>query len=123
MKDKWTRYEYRKERTSRKVRETALVAGRPRLTVHRSLKYIYAQVVDDANGKTLAACSSLEKAISGGKGKSAKNVEAAKKVGEELAKKALAAGVKQVAFDRGASVYHGRVKALAEGARAGGLEF
>ena len=95
MKDKWTRYGYRKERNSRNVRETALENGRPRLTVHRSLKYIYAQIVDDANGKTLAAASSLEKEIGGGKGKTAKNVSIAKKVGEAVAKKALAAGVKK----------------------------
>lgn len=122
MKDKWTRHEYRKERTRDRVRETTIANGRPRLTVHRSLKYIYAQVVNDADGKTLAAASSLEKAVVG-KGKTAKNLDAAKKVGELLAKKAIAAGVKQVAFDRGGNIYHGRVKALAEAARAGGLEF
>ena len=120
MKDKWTRYEYRKQRTRSRLAEKS--AGRPRLTVHRSLKYIYAQVVDDAQEKTLAAASSLSKELAGGK-KSAKNVEAARKVGELLAKKAVAAGVKKVAFDRGARLYHGRVKALAEAARAGGLEF
>jgi len=123
MKDKWTRYQYRQQRTRDSVRETTISNGRPRLTVHRSLKYIYAQVVDDANGKTLAFASSLEKEIKGGKAQSAKNVEAAKKVGSALAKKALAAGVKQVAFDRGGHIYHGRIKALAEAARAGGLEF
>jgi large subunit ribosomal protein L18 len=120
MKDKWTRYEYRKERTRERVREITINNGRPRLTVHRSLKYIYAQVVDDANGKTLAYASSLSKGL---KGKSNKNVGAAKKVGEEIAKKAIAAGVKQVAFDRGGQIYHGRIKAVAEAARAGGLEF
>ena len=123
MKDKWTRYGYRQDRTRKNIRETTISNGRPRLTVHRSLKYIYAQVVDDAAGKTLAYASSLEEGIVT-KGKaSAKNVGAAKKVGEALAKKAIAAGVKQVAFDRGAHIYHGRVKALAEAARAGGLEF
>ncbi len=119
MKDKWTRYEYRKERTRNNLREATIGSGRPRLTVHRSLRYIYAQVVDDANGKTLAYASSVEN----GAGRSAKNVDAAKKVGELLAKKAVAAGVKKVAFDRGGHIYHGRVKALAEAARAGGLEF
>lgn len=123
MKDKWTRHEYRTERTRDRVRETTINNGRPRLTVHRSLKYIYAQVVDDANGKTLAYASSLQKELNSGKGKSNKNVDAAKKVGELIAKKAIAAGVKQVAFDRGGNIYHGRVKALAEAARAGGLEF
>ena len=120
MKDKWTRYEYRKNRTRDRLAEKG--GGRPRLTVHRSLKYIYAQVVDDAQQKTLAAASSLSKELAGGK-KSAKNRDAAKKVGELLAKRAVEAGVKKVAFDRGAHLYHGRVKALAEAARAGGLEF
>ncbi|MDE2039726.1 MAG: 50S ribosomal protein L18 [Elusimicrobia bacterium] len=123
MKDKWTRYEYRTRRTRDGLREATINNGRPRLTVHRSLKYIYAQVVDDAKGKTLAFASSLEKEVGGGGGKSAKNVAAAKKVGAAIAKKALAAGVKQVAFDRGGRIYHGRVKALAEAAREGGLEF
>ena len=121
MKDKWTRYEYRKGRSRRKIAEKA--NGRPRLTVHRSLKYIYAQIIDDAQGKTLASASSLSKEIKPEKAASAKNVASAKKVGELLAKKAVAAGVKQVAFDRGAHIYHGRVKALAEAARAGGLDF
>ena len=119
MKDKWTRYEYRTQRTRDRVRETTVNNGRPRLTVHRSLKYIYAQVVDDANGKTLAYASSQE----GAKGKTSKNLASAKKVGEAIAKKAIAAGVKQVAFDRGGNIYHGRIKALADAARAGGLEF
>jgi large subunit ribosomal protein L18 len=116
MKSKWDRYEYRKTRTRDHLAERA--NGRPRLTVHRSLKYIYAQVVDDQAGKTLAAASSLSKEAKGGK-----NLASAKKVGELIAKKALAAGVKQVCFDRGAHIYHGRVKALADAARAGGLEF
>lgn len=119
MKDKATRFEYRKERTRDHLREAA--NGRPRLSVHRTLRYIYAQVIDDAQGKTLAAASSLSKELKAKKG--GKNVETAKKVGELVAKKALAAGVKQVAFDRGARIYHGRIKAVADGARAGGLEF
>ena len=123
MKDKWTRHEYRTRRTRNALRQVTINNGRPRLTVHRSLKYIYAQVIDDLKGKTLAAASSLEKEIGGGKGKSSKNLEMAKKVGAAIAKKAIAAGVKQVAFDRGGHIYHGRVKALAEAAREGGLEF
>ena len=118
MKDKWTRYEFRKDRTRSKLAQRP--DGRPRLTVHRSLKYIYAQVVDDVAGKTLAFASSLSKET---KGKTGKNVGAAKSVGELIAKKAIAAGVKKVTFDRGAHIYHGRVKALADAARAGGLEF
>ncbi len=119
MKTKISRFEYRKERTRDHLREVA--NGRPRLSVHRTLRYIYAQVIDDAQGKTLAAASSLSKELKVKKG--GKNLGTAKKVGELLAKKALAAGVKQVAFDRGARIYHGRVKAVAEGARSGGLEF
>lgn len=120
MKDKWTRYEYRRERTRDKLAHRP--EGRPRLSVHRSLKYIYAQVIDDGQGKTLAFASSLSKELKSEK-KAGKNVASAKKVGELIAKKALAAGVKAVAFDRGGHVYHGRIKALAEAARAGGLQF
>lgn len=120
MKDKWTRYEHRKAANRKPL--FARRGERPRLSVHRSLKYIYAQVIDDAKGVTLAAASSqdadLKKAA-----KSAKSIDAAKKVGEAIAAKAIKAGVKKVMFDRGAYVYHGRVKALADAARAGGLEF
>ncbi|MBI5629628.1 MAG: 50S ribosomal protein L18 [Elusimicrobia bacterium] len=116
MKDKETRLQYRRERTRGKIR---LKAGdRPRLTVYRSLKHLYAQVVDDNSGKTLACASSSCKEFKAGK-----DLSAAKKVGELVAKKALAAGVKKVVFDRGAYIYHGRIKTLAEAARAGGLEF
>ena len=119
MKDKQLRFEYRKTRIREKLRKTSL---RPRLSVHRSLKYIYAQVLDDRKGETLAFASSLSKEIKG-KLKSGGNIEAAKAVGELIAKKAKEAGVKQVAFDRGGHVYHGRIKALAEAARSSGLEF
>ncbi|MBI4376119.1 MAG: 50S ribosomal protein L18 [Elusimicrobia bacterium] len=119
MKDKWIRYEYRKERTRRILQES--VGDRPRLSVHRSLRYIYAQVIDDRSGKTVASATSLSKEFKGLK--SRKNLEAAKRVGELVAKKAREAGVSRVAFDRGARVYHGRIRAVAEGARAGGLEF
>ncbi len=121
MKDKWTRFEYRKQRTRDHIMERA--NGRPRLTVHRTMRYLYAQIIDDAQGKTLASASSLSKEIKAAKTKSGKSVATAKLVGELVAKKAVAAGIKQVAFDRGAYLYHGRVKALADGARAGGLEF
>ena len=121
MKDKWTRYQYRKDRTREKL--TQRPEGRPRLTVQRSLRYIYAQVIDDQKGETLAFASSLAKDFKTGDKKSAKNITAAKLVGEMIAKKAIAAGVKKVAFDRGAHIYHGRVKALAEAARSAGLEF
>lgn len=94
-------------------------AERPRLNVYRSLNHIYAQVIDDVKGVTLVAASSMDKGFDG-KGA---NIEAAKKVGQAVAEKALAAGIKTVVFDRGGYVYHGRVAALAEGAREGGLEF
>ena len=116
MKDKWTRHQYRKERTRSRLVERG--GGRPRLSVHRSLKHISAQVIDDQTGKTLAAATSFSKELKGGK-----NLAAAKKVGEVIAEKALKAGVKKVAFDRGAHIYHGRVKALADAARAAGLQF
>ena len=94
-------------------------AERPRLNVFRSLAHIYAQVIDDEKGITLAAASSMDKDFEGTGG----NIEAAKKVGLSIAKKALEKGIKSVVFDRGGYIYHGRVAALAEAAREGGLEF
>ncbi len=120
MKDKWTRYRFRVERTRTKLAKRPL-GGRPRLCVYRSLRYIYAQIIDDAAGHTLVSASSLDKEIKGAK--SNKSVAAAAKLGEVLAKKAVGKGIKKVVFDRGGYQYHGRVKALAEAVRAGGLEF
>lgn len=120
MKNKWIRYEHRKNATRKRL--FAHRGERPRLTVHRSLKYIYAQVIDDAKGVTLASASSLDKELRE-KLKSSQSLDAAKKVGETIAAKAKKAGVTKVMFDRGAYVYHGRIKALADAARAGGLEF
>jgi large subunit ribosomal protein L18 len=100
----------------------AAVSGtpeRPRLNVFRSESNIYAQIIDDVNGSTLAAASSLDKEFEGKGG----NCEAAKKVGVMVAERARAKGVEAVVFDRGGYLYHGRVKALAEGAREGGLAF
>lgn len=94
-------------------------AERPRLNVYRSLNNIYAQIIDDEKGVTLVAASSMDKGFEGYGG----NAEAAKNVGKAVAEKALAAGIKTVVFDRGGYVYHGRVAALAEGAREGGLDF
>ena len=94
-------------------------AQRPRLNVFRSLAHIYAQVIDDEKGITLAAASSVEKTFKGKGG----NIEAAKAVGAAIAKKALAKGITEVVFDRGGYIYHGRVAALAEAAREGGLKF
>jgi large subunit ribosomal protein L18 len=96
--------------------------GRPRLSVFRSGKHIYAQVIDDAQGKTLAAASSLDRNLREGL-KTGADKDAAMAVGKLVAERALAAGITQVVFDRGAYLYHGRVKALAEAAREGGLAF
>ena len=94
-------------------------AGRPRLNVFRSNANIYAQIIDDVNGVTLVSANTLEKGFEGATG----NAEAAKKVGAVLAERAKAKGIEEVVFDRGGYVYHGRVAALAEGAREGGLKF
>jgi len=110
-------------RTAKVRRNIRRAAGsRARLSVFRSSKHIYAQVIDDANGRTLASASSLEKEMRDGL-KTGANVEAAKAVGKRLAERATAQGVKDVVFDRGGYLYHGRVKALADAAREGGLKF
>jgi large subunit ribosomal protein L18 len=96
--------------------------GRPRLSVFRSGKNIYAQVIDDGAGRTVAAASSLDKSLREAL-KTGADKAAATAVGKLLAERAIAAGIKQVVFDRGAYLYHGRVKALAEAAREGGLDF
>jgi len=107
------------ERRRRRVR-TALrkrSGDRKRLSVHRTGKHIYAQIIDDANGQTLAAASTLGIDVSGA------NISAASQVGKDIAEAAMKAGVTTVVFDRGGFLFHGRVKALAEAAREGGLEF
>lgn len=109
----------RKKRVRSRIRGTA---ERPRLNVFRSLKHIYAQVIVDTTGHTVASASTLSPEIKGTL-RSTGNVEAAKKVGELLAKKCLEKGIRKVVFDRNGYLYHGRVKALAEAARAGGLIF
>ena len=111
-----------KSRMRRHKRVRGKISGTPecpRLNVFRSSMHIYAQIIDDVNGKTLCAASSLEK----GFGMYGGNCDAAKKVGQMIAEKAKKAGITDVVFDRGGYVYHGRVAALAEGAREGGLEF
>jgi large subunit ribosomal protein L18 len=113
-------YQYRKERTRKKIRASS--SGRLRLTVSRTLKHIYAQLIDDAKGQTLVAASSLSPELEG-KVKTGGNIAAAEAVGGLVAQKALAKGLKQVVFDRGGHVYHGRIKALAEAARKAGLDF
>lgn len=105
-----------------RVRNKARAAGRPRLSVFRSNKHIYAQVIDDVEGRTLAAASTNEKEL-GGVGKAHADSDAAKTVGEAIAKRAVEKGVKEVIFDRGPYRYHGRVAALADAAREAGLDF
>ncbi len=95
-------------------------ATQPRLAVYRSLNHVYAQVIDDMEGHTIAAASTRDKGVSISK---TGNAEAAKEIGKKLAEKAIAKGVKKVVFDRGGFQYHGRIKALADGAREGGLQF
>lgn len=112
------------ERRARRTRYRVIkgAKGRLRLSVFRSSKHIYAQVIDDSKGTTLAAASSLDKELKA-KLKTGANVDAAKAVGELVAGRAVMAGVKEVVFDRGGYRYHGRVKALADAAREGGLSF
>jgi len=110
----------RAQRIRRQIKKVA--NGRPRLSVHRSSKHIYAQVIDDSNGTTVAAASTLEKDLKGSL-KTGADSAAAAAVGKLLAERATKAGIKDVVFDRGAYIYHGRVKALAEAAREGGLNF
>ena len=112
----------RGQRVKRHNRVRGKISGtaeRPRLCVFRSESNIYAQIIDDAAGCTLAAASSVEKGFEGNGG----NVEAAKKVGAKVAERALQKGIEEVVFDRGGYIYHGRGAALAEGAREGGLKF
>ena len=110
----------RKKRVRLSLRRTA--NGRPRLSVFRSSKHIYAQVIDDLKGETLASASSLEKSMRDG-GKTGADIDAAKAVGKLVAERAVKNGVTEVVFDRGSYIYHGRVKALADAAREGGLTF
>ncbi|ANY80405.1 MULTISPECIES: 50S ribosomal protein L18 [Microvirga] len=110
----------RKARVRRAIKKAA--NGRPRLSVFRSSKQIYAQVIDDVRGHTVASASTLEADVKG-KLKTGATVDAAKEVGKLVAERAVQAGVKQVIFDRSGYLYHGRVKALADAAREGGLDF
>lgn len=111
-----------KARAKRHARVRAKISGTPecpRLNVFRSAKHIYAQLIDDVNGVTLVSASTMDKEFEGAGG----NTEAARKVGQMIAKRALDKEIKDVVFDRGGYLYHGRVKELAEGAREGGLNF
>jgi len=117
---KLTRKESRVKRHERVRKDVFGTPEMPRLCVFRSSKNIYAQVIDDVNGKTLASASSLDKDLALSYGG---NKDAAKAVGEKIGKAALDAGIKTVCFDRGGYLYHGRVKELADGAREAGLQF
>lgn len=118
----FTRADSNKQRLKRHKRIRAKISGtpeRPRLCVYRSENNIYAQIIDDTVGNTLVSASSVEKEF----GNEGGNCESAKKVGQLIAERALAKGISEVVFDRGGYLYHGRVLALAEGAREGGLKF
>lgn len=118
MAGKTTPFERRRQRVRTGLRTKG--GGRPRLSIHRSGRHIYAQIIDDTVGKTIASASSLEKAA---RGKTGANLDAAVVVGKAVAERAKNAGVTRVVFDRGGFLFHGRVKALADAAREGGLEF
>jgi len=120
MKTTLSNFERRRQRARTALKKVA--NGRPRLSVHRSSANIYAQVIDDKTGRTLASASTLDEAFKKG-GKGGSNIAAATEIGRIVAEAATKAGVKQVVFDRGGYIYHGRVKALAEAARDAGLEF
>ena len=118
MAKKTTPFQRRRQRVRTGIRANS--RGRVRLSIHRSGQHIYAQIIDDAAGKTVASASSLEKDA---RAKSGANLEAAAVVGKAVAERAKKAGVSKVVFDRGGFLFHGRVKALADAAREGGLEF
>jgi len=114
--EKLSGWERRKQRVRKKIKGTP---ERPRLNVHRSNKHIYAQIIDDVSGKTLAAASTKSKAFE----LDGKKIDAAKKIGETIGKLAIEKGIDKVVFDRSGYIYHGRIKALADGAREAGLKF
>ena len=115
---KRTSFDKRRQRVRTAIKKRA--GDRKRLSIHRSGQHIYVQLIDDAAGKTLASASTLEKSV---RGTSGANIAAAAEVGKRIAKAAQDAGVTRVVFDRGGFLFHGRVKALADAAREGGLEF
>ena len=113
-------FERRRARVRTSLRKKSI--GRPRLSVYRSGLHIYVQIIEDVNGNTLAAASTVDKELKG-KLKTGANIDAAKAVGKLIAERAVSKGIKEVVFDRGGYIYHGRVKALADAAREGGLAF
>lgn len=120
MLKKIDRKSNRKARHSRVRKKISGTSERPRLNVYRSGKHIYAQIIDDMTGSTLASASTLDKSLDL---TSTQNKEAAKAVGELVAKRAIEKEIEEVVFDRGGNIYHGRIKELAEGARSAGLKF
>lgn len=118
--EKINRKEIRRKKHLRVRKRLSGTSEKPRLCVYRSLKHIYVQVINDVTGSTLVAASTLDPALRGEYGG---NVEAAKKVGQVIAQRALEKGINQVVFDRGGNLYHGRIAALAEAAREAGLQF
>lgn len=123
MKNNMSRNDSRKKRHARIRNRVFGVSEKPRMVVFRSQKHIYAQVIDDAQGKTLAAANTLQKEVKDKIKDEMSNMDIAKVVGGSLAEKSLKAGVESVVFDRAGYKYHGRIAALAEGARKGGLKF
>ncbi|MEE4350554.1 MAG: 50S ribosomal protein L18 [Pacificimonas sp.] len=122
MKEKLTPFMRRRRRVRSTLRAHA--SGKPRLSIHRTSKHIYAQIIDDGAGQTIAAASTLEKDVKAAKDSGGgATVSAAEAVGKRIAERAKKAGVEKVVFDRGGFIFHGRVKALADAARDGGLEF
>lgn len=119
---KITKRQARHRSHARIRRKLSGTSQRPRLAVYRSLKQIYAQAIDDSTGRTLASASTMEKEFRDG-GKAGSNIEAAKAIGENIAKRLQEQGIDSVVFDRGGQIYHGRVKALADAAREAGLKF
>jgi large subunit ribosomal protein L18 len=114
----------RRERAHQRLRQRVVgTPQRPRLAVHKSLKYVYAQVIDDSSGRTLAQANSQEQAVKSEIKAGAASRQAARRVGELVAERAKSQGVERVVFDRGGYVYHGKVKEIADGARAKGLQF
>jgi len=121
---RWQTKEESRERRHLRLRKRVKGTGeRPRLAVRRSLTQIYAQIVDDTTGRTLAAVSSLAKDVQARFGEAKTKTDRSRVVGRVLAERAKGVGITRVAFDRGGYIYHGRIKALADGAREGGLEF
>lgn len=121
---RWKTKEQSRERRHLRLRKRVVgTVERPRLAVRRSISQIYAQIIDDTNGRTLVAASSLAKDIQARFGEAKNKTERSRVVGQVLAERAKGVGITRVAFDRGGYIYHGRIKALADGARAGGLEF